>query len=76
MSNKYQKAHKPRRVVEAGEMAQWSGALATTGEELGPVLTSLTPVLETMKPSPDLCGHQACMWYTYIHASKIYTYIK
>jgi hypothetical protein len=24
----------------------------------------------------DLCGHLAFMWYTYIHAGKIITYIK
>ena len=32
---------------------------------------TVTPKLEDLPPSSDLCRHQAHIWYTYIHANKI-----
>lgn len=37
---------------------------------------SVTPVVKDLMPPSDLCGHQACMWYTFIHADKTLINVK
>jgi hypothetical protein len=35
-----------------------------------------TPVPVDQTPSPDLCRHQACVWYRYIHISRAPIHMK
>ena len=59
-------------------MAQQLTALAALVENLGLVPStqsgsqpSVTPLPGNPAPASDLCGHQAHMWYAYIHSGKL-----
>ena len=59
---------------EAGEMVHWLRALtAVPGSLPGTLMAAhhcCNPIPKDLVPSSGLSGHQECMWYIYIHASK------
>lgn len=64
-------------------MAPWLGALAALLQDLGLVPStelalqlSITPVVDDPILFPDLCGHQANTWYTYMFADKNHSHTK
>lgn len=78
------RTHKTHRNTNgAGEMVQQLGSLAalTEAQVQFPTLTWwLTTACDsspmTLNALSDPCGHQASMWYTYIHVSKAFIYFK
>ena len=65
-----------KRISEsgAGEMALSRPQIPYPGSH-GSSQPSITPVPGDLMLSSDLCGYQACMWCTDIHAGKTFTYM-